>query len=152
MHTLLRKVRRTRGAAAIEFALTMPVIILLLSAVVDWGSYMTTRVTVARAAMDGARQGAATRESNLVADGTVIAPAARQRAVDVLAGMNKPCTAGICTVTGTFCAVGQASANCGSPPLQTVLVTVQYAYTPFFGFITTPAQLRESFMMVVEAQ
>jgi Flp pilus assembly protein TadG len=152
MNTLVRKLRRSRGAAAIEFAFTLPLLAFIVAAVIDWGSYMTLRVTVARGAMDGARAGAATREPTSVADGSLIVPAANQRTIDVMSGMNRPCVGPGCVVTSTFCAIGQGGNPCSSPPLQTIHVNVTYAYTPYFGFVTVPSQVNESFMMVVESQ
>ena len=60
MRPTMNIIRRSkRGSAAIEFALLSTVLFLFLSTVVDWGWYMTQRVSVARATMDGARVGAA---------------------------------------------------------------------------------------------
>lgn len=148
IHHFLRK---SRGAAAIEFALTMPVLFLLLSAVVDWGYYMSTRVTIARTAMDGARAGAASRNDPSTGPDEIVVNA-QARAAAVLLGMGKTCGGG-CAITATHCAVNQGTpAACQTPPLQTIVVTVQYPYTPFFGWVATPVNLKESFMMVVEGQ
>lgn len=143
---------KRRGSAAIEFGLTLPMIVFLLAAVVDWGSYMSLRTSVARAAMDGARRGAAVMEDDTVTTGSLIVPAAETRAELILQEMGLTCTSPDCTVTGTYCAVGQASSNCGSPPLNTVLVTVSYAYNPLFGFVSVPTMITERSVFAIEGQ
>lgn len=47
---------RRRGANAIEFALTMPFLILLIGAVLDYGWFFTQRSAVHQAVLTGVRQ------------------------------------------------------------------------------------------------
>ena len=140
-----------RGSAAIEFALLSVVLFLFLSTVVDWGWYMTQRVTVARAVMDGARVGAATFESSHVADGSLTVPAADARTKDVLADLDMPCGDLYCTVTVTHCSINEGGV-CGNPPFGAIHVALTYDYVPFFGFIPTPATLNSEFIMATESQ
>jgi Flp pilus assembly protein TadG len=50
--------RRTeRGAAAVEFAIVLPVLIALLCGTIDWGYYFFTRSIVVNASREGARTG-----------------------------------------------------------------------------------------------
>jgi hypothetical protein len=140
-----------RGSAAIEFALLSVVMFLFLSTVVDWGWYMTQRVTVARAVMDGARVGAATFESSLVPDGSLTVPAADARTKDVLADLDMPCGDPYCTVTVTHCSINEGGV-CGSPPFGAIHVALTYDYVPFFGFIPTPPTLQSEFIMATESQ
>lgn len=146
MHTLRTWTKKSRGSAAIEFALVLPVMFMLLAAVIDWGHYMSSRVSIARATMDGARAGAATPDDATTGVNETVT-AARNRTLATLAGMNKTCGGG-CTVTATACAALQGSpAVCQSPPIPTIAVVVDYPYSPFFGFVPTPAGFHEEFIM-----
>ena len=53
--------RRERGAVAVEFALVLPILLLLVLAGIDWGYYFFAGQIVANAAREGARVGALTR-------------------------------------------------------------------------------------------
>jgi Flp pilus assembly protein TadG len=140
-----------RAATAIEFAMMLPILLFFVSAVVDWGWYMTQRVAVARATMDGCRVGATVYEPSSLTAGTLIKPRAENRAKDVLSGMNMPCTAGRCSVTATYCANG-AGGKCNNPPFDALVVETQYDFDPFFGFVPIPDDMQEFFLMAVENQ
>ncbi|MEQ1507890.1 MAG: TadE/TadG family type IV pilus assembly protein [Myxococcota bacterium] len=142
---------RRRGAAAIEFALWLPVLLMFLSAVVDWGYYMTQRVAVARAVMEGTRRGAAQFESPAVAAGSVIGPTAGARASLVLTELGITCPAANCIVSSTYCDTGQGGV-CNNPPIDALVVQIQYDFEPFFGLVPTPAGITERFEMAVENQ
>ncbi len=146
----MRNARNRRGATAIEFALTVPMILFMVGAVVDWGAYMSLRTSVARAATAGARRGAAVFEPVDEVDGTLIVPAAEKRAILVLTEMGLGCT-GTCVVEGEYCSAGEGG-DCGEPPLDTVLLRVTYPYTPMFGLAAAPTVITERSTFVVEAQ
>lgn len=139
-----------RAAAAVEFALTMPVIALLLAAVVDWGAYMSLRTSVARAAADGARRGAAVFEPLDLPDGELILPAAEERARLVLDRMGIVCEGG-CDIEAVYCSVGEGG-ECALPPLEAVMVEIEYPFVPLFGFAAAPTTIVERSMFVVEGQ
>lgn len=46
-----------RGAAAVEFAIVLPVLIAILCGTIDWGYYFFTREILVNAAREGARAG-----------------------------------------------------------------------------------------------
>ena len=46
---------RDRGAAAVEFALLLPVVLLLLFGIVDFGLALNAQITITQAAREGAR-------------------------------------------------------------------------------------------------
>lgn len=141
-----------RGSTAIEFALVLPLLLFFLSVIIDWGWFMSQRVTVARATMDGARVGATKFEPSTVTAGSLIEPRAEERAKDVLAGMGMPCDdPTVCVVTATYCANG-AGGVCANPPIDSLVVQVSYAFTPFFGFSPMPSEIRDDFLMAVENQ
>lgn len=139
---------RRRGAAAIEFALWLPVLMLFISAVVDWGVYMTTRVTVARAVMEGTRSGAAIFEPPNVPPGSRILPRTIARTTQVFTDMGVPCGSPDCFQV-TVCAVGQGG-PCKNPPVPAIVIEASLPYNPFFGFIPTPSNITERFEMAVE--
>lgn len=150
---------RRRGSAAIEFALWLPVLFILLSAVIDWGAYWATRVTIARATMDGARMGAARFEPDQIAGsavtpGSLVVPEAEARAESLLTSMGKPCPG---CATAQYCPAGVATGVCnhptlGPPPFDALHIRVDYTFTPFFGWASTPTLISEEFLMAVERQ
>jgi Flp pilus assembly protein TadG len=52
-----RAFRTQRGAAAVEFAIILPVLIAILCGTIDWGYYFFTRSVVVNASREGARTG-----------------------------------------------------------------------------------------------
>ncbi|MCA9493016.1 MAG: pilus assembly protein [Myxococcales bacterium] len=132
--------------------MTVPMLVLVLAAVIDWGAYMSMRTSVARAAMDGARRGAAVYEDSTVANpGDNIVPAAEARAQLILDEMGFGCSAPTCYIEGEYCDVGEVANNCGAPPLNAVLVTVTYQFTPFFGFMAAPTVITERSIFASES-
>ena len=62
---LARSAARDRGAAAVEFALLLPVLLLLVFGIIDFGRALNAQITLTQAAREGARI-AALGESNVV--------------------------------------------------------------------------------------
>ncbi|NOY27932.1 MAG: pilus assembly protein [Oligoflexia bacterium] len=58
-HRVRRRGRRS-GAAAVEFALTAPVLLIMAGGVGDWGFFLARQASVVYAVRDGARAGALT--------------------------------------------------------------------------------------------
>lgn len=75
--------RSRRGAAAIEFALTAPILVLVMGGIIELSSYLSLCHMVARAARDGARVGSITLEG-VDATGDAIEAAAVAQALSVL--------------------------------------------------------------------
>lgn len=161
--SLINRLRRVgspgrRGVAAIEFALWLPVLLLFVSAVIDWGSYMTTRVTVARAVMEGTRSGAAVFEPpTVVPPGSRIVNRTIARTERVFTDMGLTCSNPSCFQV-QYCTIGAAAdfgddpALCTNPPIVTLVVEATLPFTPFFGLIPTPTDITETFEMAVESQ
>lgn len=143
--------RSRRGASVIEFAIWLPVLLMLISAVIDWGSYMTTRVSVARGVMEGARRGASVFEPTTVPPGSQIVPKAKARTKLVLEDIGVDCAPPGCVIDATYCNAGQGG-PCQNPPFQGLVVRVTTGFEPFFGFVPVPTQISESFLMAVENQ
>ncbi len=62
MRGRLTRHRRERGAAAVEFALVLPLLLALVLGTIDWGYYFFVEQVVVNAAREGARVG--TLQSN----------------------------------------------------------------------------------------
>jgi Flp pilus assembly protein TadG len=54
----IRRSREDQGAAAVEFALVLPVLVLILFGIVDLGRMLNARITLSQAAHEGARAAA----------------------------------------------------------------------------------------------
>ena len=52
---LLRRRRGERGAAAVEMALILPVLLLLVGGIIDFGRAFNAQMTLTQAAREGAR-------------------------------------------------------------------------------------------------
>lgn len=147
-----------RGVAATEFALWLPILLLLIAGVIDWGAYMNARSGVTRAVIDGARVGAAQFESATDPAGSVAGPVAEQRARDVLDGLGLGCNG--CVITADFCArntagpcdVNGAAGVPQTPPVDSLLVRIRYDFEPWFGFAFTPDFILVDFVMAMENQ
>jgi len=139
------------GSAAIEFALWLPVLLMFVATIVDYGIYMTERVSVARATMEGARSGAAIFEPDLVSPGTNIRPAALARSSDILTQLGVTCPSASCTIDVTYCPSPGGGA-CGFPPFDAVMVDIKLQFTPLFGLVPTPSVIHETLIMAVENQ
>jgi hypothetical protein len=141
---------RRRGSAAIEFALWLPVMLMFVAAIVDYGFYMTTRVSVARGAMEGVRVGATVFEPNsVVPPGSVVGVKARQRSIRVLNDLGIACPGTNCSVTASYCPA--ASAPCFAP-FDAIEVQVNYTFEPLFGLVPVPTTMIEKQLMAVENQ
>ncbi|MEN0063151.1 MAG: TadE family protein [Myxococcota bacterium] len=151
----MRVDRRRRGAAAIEFVLWLNALFLLVSGLVDWATYMSSRLAVTRAAMDGCRIGSAVFEPASMTPGTLSTPLAEDRALEVLESLGVVCDLSDgCDIEATFCLAGSGGDVCGpvAPPFDALVVEVTVEYDPMFGWAATPDVLHESFMMAVENQ
>jgi Flp pilus assembly protein TadG len=69
--------RRDRGAAAVEFALLLPVLMLFIFGIIDFGRMVNAKITINEAAREGARAAA-----------ILGVPQGHDRIDDVVAGMD----------------------------------------------------------------
>lgn len=69
-HRKDRKTARDHGAAAVEFALLLPVLLLLVFGIIDFGRALNAQITLTQAARAGARLDALGKPSATVVSGT----------------------------------------------------------------------------------
>jgi Flp pilus assembly protein TadG len=108
--------RRDGGQALVEFALVLPVFLILVLGIVDFGWALRSWMTVSNSAREGARLGAAGATCDDI----------RQRAVD--------------TSGSLLTAYDVSVENCQGQPGTSVVVTVKRDYsfaTPLGGLLTT---------------
>jgi Flp pilus assembly protein TadG len=114
MRPLSRRGASDRGAAAVEFALVLPLLLLLVFGIIDFGRALNAQITLTQAAREGARlaalgQSAATVTSQAQAAATDLSPV---------------------TVAVTGCAVGA-----GGTANATVTVTYHFSFLTPVGAI-----------------
>ena len=140
---------RSRGQSLVEFALVLPVFLLVLSGVLDFGFALYSRISVINAAREGARSAA------VAADHSTIPSTAQSRAAAVVSGAGL--VAGSPTTTVSVSCVAIASASCNfssatnSKAGDAVLVTVNYQYRTFFPLLFgSSINLTSAVQMVIE--
>lgn len=121
MIKLIRKRNKDgeKGQALVEFALLVPIFLLLLFAVVDFGMGFYSWITVTNAAREGARLGAVLATEQEIEDRVYLTS-------------DLPNEAAKMTVTVTN------AADTGGDPGESVVVEVNYDYdliTPLAGFV-----------------
>ena len=124
-----RHPRSERGAAAVEMALVLPLLLVLLFGIIGYGYMLSFRQAISQSAAEGARTAAVLSASLPDAE---IGSRARAAVNDALGSYGVECTpggtlvhrgdpAGACTVSGRLPCSGAAAARC-------VRVTVDYTY------------------------
>ena len=129
-----RKLSRQSGVSAVEFGLVLPLLLVLLLGLIDYGWVFFVRLNMTNAAREGARVGV-TRE-----DPAVARDAAESAARNYLAA------AGISTVNTVSATEPDGSADAHVK----VTVTVSEAagtFRPLVGFVPTPPSMMVSAQM-----
>jgi len=111
-----------RGGVAVEMALVLPVLLVLLVGTVDWGWFFVQQAGVVVIARDAAHAG--------VLDSEAPAAAAAARASAALTASGVPATGQVVQVTETSASVG---------PVLTV--AVQVTFEPLLGLVPCPEHL-----------
>jgi Flp pilus assembly protein TadG len=133
---------RSRGAAAVEFALCLPFVVTLLAGLIDGGMHLATMHLVSRAARDGARIGSTTNEP-FPADGSLIIANATATATSSMTGAGF--SPGHFTVTATW--------PQDADGLRWVNVVVTGSQPPMFGSLSPfGGTLTQRFTMVTQEQ
>lgn len=114
--------RRPRGAAAVEFALVLPLLLTILFGTIEWGYYFFNRQIVINSAREGARVG--TLQSMSSAN-------AKAAAESYLSGSGLALKTGGGTVGGTVY-TDPASGTC---PTESSCVRIVYTLPSLTGFL-----------------
>jgi Flp pilus assembly protein TadG len=126
--------RHRRGGQAVEFALVLPPMVLLIAGIVDYGFYYSRSLTVISAARDGARAGAT--DASTSSSGTNPTPC--QAAADAVqtamraggfSGFSDTGTNLVITVSTDADASGVADTTTNA---KMILVEIVQPYTPFW--------------------
>ena len=136
---------RSRGQALVEFALVVPIFLLVLCGILDFGFMLFNRMTVINAAREGARVAAMTADDTTVttvATNRVIAAAASAGMGLTASNVQIGCletssasyswTTGTPTCTWTLHTSGNAT---GAQTGDSVTVRVTYSYHTFFPLL-----------------
>jgi Flp pilus assembly protein TadG len=133
--------RRTRGQSLVEFALVLPLFLLILCGIMDFGFLLYSRMTVINAAREGARVATTMTEDAAQIPGAVQSQVAA--------------TANGLAVSTDVCRVPQGGGGCagfgGTEPGDSVRVTVNYSHHAFFPLIFgTAIPMSSTVQMVLE--
>jgi Flp pilus assembly protein TadG len=125
-----RRRRRTRGQALVEFAMVLPIFILLLAGMLDFGSALYSRMTVINAAREGARAAVTAPDKTLIQG--VVSTAVSNASNGLSIGASATCVA--IKTTPAPCNFGSGAGTLAKPG-DAVDVTVTYTYQTFFPFL-----------------
>jgi Flp pilus assembly protein TadG len=116
---MARRRGREGGQSLVEFALIIPLFLLLVSGMVDFGMGLNASITISNAAREGGRVGAVSPDSTKITTAATNAATGLPGAVTVTVSCTKP--------GGTTCTL-DGSKTTGAIAGDTVLVTVALDY------------------------
>jgi Flp pilus assembly protein TadG len=144
-----RPKHRTRGQTLVEFALVIPIFILVLSGILDFGFMLFSRMTVINAARDGARAAIVLQDRSLPSIQSAVLGQVQGSASGGGIGTSSLVVGEQCLVAGS-----SSKGTCGAANTKqgdSILVTVDYPYHSFFPFLAgTVINLSASVQMVFE--
>ncbi len=156
-----RRSNRRRGQAMVEFALVIPIFMLVLSGILDFGFALFDRMTVINAARDGARAAIMVSDTGyytipLVAQTTAVA-SAKQGGLDVTVSTSADVTCLRTTVSptsppacGNWNKYDLTTNPTGPQSGDSISVTVHYTYHTFFPLaFGTTFELTSTVQMVI---
>ncbi|HEX3698708.1 MAG TPA: TadE/TadG family type IV pilus assembly protein [Polyangia bacterium] len=135
-HPLAKRDGR-RGAAAVEFALVLPLFVAVLFGVIEYGWVFYQNFSVASAVRDGLRVGVTVAAAATPDPGTT----AVKRTQDLLTGV------GINPAGVTINAIYN-----GSTPSKTLTLSATMPYKALIGFVPVPSKIAYSMTMLLELQ
>ena len=140
-----RRPSRSRGAALVEFALVLPVIVLVFGAIIELSLFISTYHRVTRVARDAARVGSVVIEGD-EGEGDLIEAAALEHAEIALAGAGLACD-GACEVETEWALDGDSG-------YFFITVEVHFPYTGITNVMPALAEqgINARFAMVSQQQ
>lgn len=91
--------RHDRGAAAVEMALVMPLLLLIVCAIIDFGRMYNTQITITQAAREGARAAAYGQSAAQIEDRVDLATSSLAEPVNVTSTTTCPNSNDVAEVT-----------------------------------------------------
>lgn len=138
---MIRRGQRLGGAAAIEFALLLPVLVLLAMGIVEYGWMLYERSECTRAVREGVRYAVVMPSSGTPDPATI----AKTRATTVLAGL------GIDTTDATFTTKYDDLTKDAKATNDTLTLRLKLRYRPVTGgLVPTPSNLQVSMSMMLQ--
>lgn len=135
---------RRRGSSLVEFALTVPFLLLLLAGVLNYGVALRTAIAVSDAARAGAQYGSLTPANATDFDG--MAAAARNSAPEVTVTASAlqtcKCNTGEAVSCSSSCAAGPVECYVEVTTLATAPNWFSYPGLPFTGAVSAKAVMR----------
>lgn len=131
------KRRRDLGAAAVEFALILPVLLSVVFGILEYGWIFYQQFNLASAVRNGLRQGVTVSQT--------ASPDPRASAIDKTKAdlQTMGISPGTVTVTATYA---------GSMPTKTMTLSAGMTYQKLIGFVPTPSRLQYAMTMMLELQ
>ncbi|HWU23635.1 MAG TPA: TadE/TadG family type IV pilus assembly protein [Nocardioides sp.] len=119
-----------RGASAVEFALVVPFLLLIIFGIIAFGMMLSFRQTLSQAATEGARAGALSSGTSATARGVV----ANSAASDALGALKVGGTTLSCTAANVTCTYTEAPCtNDASHTCSTLTVSYPYRNHPMLS-------------------
>lgn len=122
---------REAGVSAVEFGLVLPVFLIVLLGIIDYGWVFYVKLNITNAAREGARVG-------------VTKDTGAQAHDDAIAAANQFLVAA--HVDAAAAAITSTDPETSTPP-WTVQVDITYNFSPLVGFVPTPQTLNASAAM-----
>ncbi|ACL66340.1 TadE family protein [Anaeromyxobacter dehalogenans 2CP-1] len=122
----MRRARSERGAAAVEFALVLPLLLTIVFGTIEWGYYFFNRQVVINSAREGARAG-----TLQYASGTSASAVAVTTAENYLTSAGLPLTRDSISVAR----IEFKTADGGTCPSGSSCIRVQYDLPTLTGFL-----------------
>lgn len=135
------KRRSRRGASALELALSLPVLTLFVSVILDYGWYLSRLNYVQQAVHYGVRAGVTVSESSSSESAETVA---KEHTSNVLGGLGIECNG------DEDCKIESSSGTAGS--LKTLTVEANLTFDPLAGLVPYPEVMNVSYTMAMEDQ
>jgi len=126
---------RRRGSTAIEFALTLPVIFVIMAGILEYGWYLFQLSSVVHAVRDGTRIGVTVP----LDEGPEAIATTHAR--NVLEGLGVSCGSGACNVEGALVPTGD---------ITVLRLEIEVPYEPVIGLLPHPSHLHSHFSMMMQ--